>query len=247
MESKFFSTITAPIPNGDSPFGADVNHDPAYERLKSEIGKLGDIDIDAVEALAVKILVEKSKDARAMAFLAYSMLRKNDIARLADVFCALAGYCRDSFDEMFPRREGAKLAALRWLSEARFNSACPKAEASAGDAEDVGRMKEALSTLKSALEKRFSSVGAPFPLLLYKRVTEWERGIESALPAAAEAKPEPSTLIQKGMDDRGNGGVDKPINQSANQSTVSISADEYAEIVRGMNKIMGILEGKVKR
>jgi predicted component of type VI protein secretion system len=207
-----------------------------------------------VEALAVKILAEKSKDARAMAFLAYSMLRKNDIGRLADVFCALANYCRDNFDDIFPQREGAKLAALRWLSEARFNSACPKAEASAGDAEDVGRMKEALSTLKSALEKRFSSVGAPFPLLLYKRVTEWEKGIESErlAKAAAEAKPEPSTLIQKGMDDRGNGGndnnggVDKPIKQSANQSTISISADEYAEIVRCMNKIMGILEGKVK-
>jgi hypothetical protein len=113
--------------------------------------------------------------------LAYAALRKGEIGRLADVFGALAGYCQGSFEQLYPTREGAKLAALRWLSEARFTSLCPKVEASAGDAGHVARLKDALSAkLRPALEKRFSSGGAPFPLLLYKRVLEWEKSLEAA-------------------------------------------------------------------
>ena len=202
--SEFFSKITAPIAGGD-PFGSDVNHDPDYERLKGEMGKLGDIDVHAVETLSLKILTEKSKDIRAFAFLAYSALRKNELGRLADVFSALADYCRDSFDLLFPRRDGAKLAALRWLSEPRFTSRCPKADAAVADAEHVARLKDALSVLRPALEKRFSYAGAPFPLLLYKRVVEWEKEVENAKAAA---------LV---LDDAG--GADQPAGQPENQST----------------------------
>jgi predicted component of type VI protein secretion system len=169
------------------------------------MGKLGDIDVHAVETLSLKILTEKSKDTRAFAFLAYSALRKNELGRLADVFSALADYCRDSFEQLFPRRDGAKLAALRWLSEPRFTSRCPKAAAQASDAEHVARLKDALSVLRPAREKRFSYAGAPFPLLLYKRVVEWEKEVENAKSAALT--PEDA------------GGADQPAGQPENQST----------------------------
>ena len=216
--SDFFSKITAPIPGGD-PFGSDVNHDPDYERLKGEMGKLGDIDVHVVETLSLKILAEKSKDIRAFAFLAYSALRKNDLGRLADVFSALADYCRDSFDQLFPRRDGAKLAALRWLSEPRFTSRCPKAAAQASDAEHVARLKDALSVLRPALEKRFSYAGAPFPLLLYKRVVEWEKEVEDAKAAALTPEEADQSVSQSENQSTG-----QPVNKNAVSGTRENSA-----------------------
>jgi len=251
--SGFLSAITAPIPNGD-PFGSDVNHDVDYEALKVEMGKLGDIDVNIVESLSVKILTEKSKDVRALSFLAYATLRIGDHGRLADVFCALADYCRDDYDKMFPTRDAAKLSALRWLSEARFTSACPKTEASEQDAEHVARLLAALLKLKSALEKRFSSVGAPFPLLLYKRALEWESSVKSAIAAKAEsastysdAKGADGALLLAERGGQSVGAGDRPLGKPAGKSVdkndgVGINADGRKEIARCLKRIAEVLE-----
>jgi len=252
--SDFFSTITAPILN-DNPFGSDVNHDVDYEALKVEMGKLGDIDVNTVESLSVKILSGKSKDVRALSFLAYAMLRMGDHERLADVFCALADYCQDSYDKIFPQRDGAKLSALRWLSEARFTSACPKVEASEQDAGHVARLLAALLKLKAALEKRFASVGAPFPLLLYKRAMEWESAIKSALAAKSESastygdtKDSDGALLLAERGGQAAVAVDKspnrPVNKSADKNDgVGINADGRKEIARCLKRIAEVLEG----
>lgn len=256
--ADFLSKITAPVP-GDNPFGADIRHDPDYERLKGEMGKLGDIDVGLVESLSLGILSRKSKDVRAMAFLAYAALRKGDIGRLADIFGALAGYCQDSFEQVYPTREGAKLAALRWLSEARFTSLCPKTGVSEGDAGHVARLKDALSKLRPALEKRFSSGGAPFPLLLYKRALEWEKAVEGmraqgdggdgseagGQPADSSAdkpanQPSGGTDIRKSPD-KGVSGGDAGGDPSQ-IITVRLSRGEYQEILHCMGKMETLLK-----
>jgi len=250
--STFLSTITAPIPDAADPFGVDVNHDVDYEALKVEMGKLGDIDIHVVESLSVKILAEKSKDIRALSFLAYATLRMGDFGRLADTICALADYCQDSYDDIFPRRDGAKSSALRWLSESRFTSACPKVEASTQDAEHVARLLGALKKLKAALEKRFASVGAPFPLLLYKRALEWESAIKSAVDAelrssvptyggveTAVGENTGLVLAESSGSGQNAGFGDKSPNRPVN---AGINADGRREIARCLKRIAEVLE-----
>jgi len=236
--SDFLSKITALIPG--NPFGSDVNHDVDYEALKFEMGKLGDIDVKTVESLSVKILTEKSKDVRALSFLAYAMLRMGDHGRLADVFCALADYCQDCYDDIFPRRDGAKLSALRWLSEARFTSACPKVDASAQDAEHVARLLGALLKLKGALEKRFSSVGAPFPLLLYKRALEWESSIKSARETAPDIVSA-STYGDAKKTDAANAGF-VLAERGGQTASMTVNADGRKEIARCLRRIAEVLE-----
>jgi hypothetical protein len=241
---KFLSRLTAPIA-GDSPFGADVNHDPDYERLKGEMGRLGDIDVSVVETLALKILTEKSKDTRAIVWLAYAMLKKNDIDRLADIFDVLADYCRDSFEQIFPRRETAKLAALRWLSEPRFMSRCGKANVSESDAPDIVRLKGALDRLRAALEKRFSSTGAPFPLALYRRVLEWEQVVEEFAQDGRNGGDDAA-------DDDGKSGDNAPPPPAAVTEgdmsvrpatiTLKLTHDEYREMLRCVNKVETLLK-----
>lgn len=224
--SDFYSKITVPIA-GDDPFGADVNYDLDYERLKGEMGKLGHIDADFVESLSFRILTEKSKDVRALVFLAYSMLRKNDFCRLADVFCALAVFCQDDFERIYPRRESAKAAALRWFSESRFSGQCENAVPAAEDAQDIARLADAVLKLRTALEKRFSDAMPPLSLL-YKRVLEWKKTAESAASqTVSPAEPPVNTNDVKSVRAAG---VDK-LRQKPD------SDDEYQEILQCIKKI----------
>ncbi|MDR3013065.1 MAG: hypothetical protein LBU70_07630, partial [Chitinispirillales bacterium] len=164
---------------------------------------------------------------------------KGDVGRLADVFCALADYCTDSFEQIFPPREGAKLAALRWFSEARFSSQCPKADVSVDDAGDVARLKDALLKLRPALEKRFSSSGAPFPLILYKRVTEWEKSIETVIQSAKQV----DESVDPSVDQSAAQSINRPVDQSPNpagqpvtpKSTASSTDNPQAPVVIKLN------------
>lgn len=224
--SEFYSKITAPI-DGDDPFGTDVNYDLDYERLKSEMGKLGAIDADLVESLSFKILAEKSKDVRVLAFLAYSMLKMCDFGRLADVFCAMAVYCRDNFEQIYPRRESAKIAALRWFSELRFSGQCEKVEAGAADVQDIAHLEEGVLKLRSALDKRFSGSAPPLPLL-HKRIIEWKKSAESAAKQAVATAESP---VSAG--DATNAGIAEGFNQQQKP----VGSNEYEEILQCIRKI----------
>jgi len=224
--SDFYSKITAPIA-GDDPFGADINYDLDYERLKNEIGKLGDIDIDIVESLSFKILTEKSKDARALAFLAYAVFRQNDFGRMADVFCALADYCENSFEQIYPRRESAKVAALRWLSESRFSGQCEKVTAAADDAENAARLADAILKLRQTLDQKLSDSAPPLSLL-YKRAAEWKKIAESA--AKPTVSPVESNVNTNDIENVNN-------NDSENDPHEFVGDDRYDEILHYVKKI----------
>ncbi|MCL2689924.1 MAG: type VI secretion system ImpA family N-terminal domain-containing protein [Chitinispirillia bacterium] len=221
--SDFYSKITAPI-TGDDPFGADMNYDIDYERLKSEIGKLGDIDTDVVESLSFKILTEKSKDARVLAFLAYSMLRQNDFGRIADVFCALADYCENSFEQIYPRRQGAKVAALRWFCESRFSGQCEKVTVTAADAENAARLADEILKLRQTLDQKLSDSAPPLSLLS-KRAAEWKKTAENA------AKPVVSP-VESSVNTNDACGDSDDTNQQED-----VCNDEYDEILQYVKKI----------
>jgi type VI secretion system protein VasJ len=249
--SNFLQFLAAPL-SGDDPFGADVNHDSDYERLKSEMGKLGDIDIGVVEALSKKILAGKSKDARVMAFLAYAALRKGDFGGLADVFCALADYCRSDFERVYPRREGAKLAALRWFSEARFSGCCAKADPQALDAPHIARLEAALSKLRTALEARFSDSAPPLSPL-YKRVLEWKKAAASGLADIGNGGLVGAPLAGAHNDSNINGlthksdrlnDAEKSVNVDKSQNKVVIEMDhyQYVEIYQCIKKLKELLD-----
>jgi len=221
--SDFYSKITVPIA-GDDPFGTDMNYDLDYERLKNEIGKLGDIDVEVVESASLKILTEKSKDARALAFLAYSMLRQNDFGRMADVFCALAGYCENNIDQIYPRRQGAKVAALRWFCEARFSGQCEKVTVTADDVESTARLADEILKLRSALDQKLSDSAPPLSLLS-KRAAEWKKAAENA---AKEPDPPAEPSADAGSTKSAGGSVGQQI---------TVDGDEFDEILQYVKKI----------
>ncbi|MBD3391043.1 MAG: type VI secretion system protein TssA [Chitinivibrionales bacterium] len=176
---QILSAITTPLP-GDNPLGRDINYDPAFDKLKSEIGKLGEIDYDAVESTAISLLREKSKDLRVMSFLGLAYLKNDKWEHLADVFDAMAQLAEQSYEGLFPLRPRAKQNALKWLSESRFADMVGAKAPADADHEHVVRLKAALDRLKPVLDKHFPE-GAPFPSRLSSAAQKW----------ASATKPKP--------------------------------------------------------
>jgi hypothetical protein len=99
----------------------------------------------------------------------------------------------------------------------------------------------ALLELKGALEKRFSSAGAPFPLLLYKRALEWESSIKAELePATAVLVSEPVPAYG-GVADKPSV---KPVSRVVDKSGgAALGGDGRREIARCLRRIAEVLEG----
>jgi type VI secretion system protein VasJ len=170
--SELLLLITAPIP-GDNPMGQNINYDSDFDVIKAEIGKLGEIDCDAIEKAALTILKEKSKDIRVMAFFSFVLLRNERWEELADVFDGFAKLAAQNFDIMFPDRERAKEQGIKWLNETRFADMVASRAPSGKDYPNVVRLRDSLAGIKPVLEQKFPQTMA-FPAVLFSAVQKWE-------------------------------------------------------------------------
>jgi len=258
--SDFYSKLTSPIA-GDNPFGVDARYDLDFDRLKNEMEKLSGIDLDTVESLATKILTEKSKDVRAMGWLAYVMTRRNDVGWLADVISVLAYYCQDHFDSVFPARENAKVAALRWFSESRYDGLCDKITVAATDVPHLTKLIDALSKIRAALEAQFSDSAPPMSSL-YKRANDWMKTAKAAAAAAeAAAKPAAVEAEKEVSDSAGDAGSVQPappkpapsspvggspgvarVDSGKDDVVIKLTGAEYRELSECVKKIKTLLK-----
>ncbi|MFW6244316.1 MAG: type VI secretion system protein TssA, partial [Fibrobacterota bacterium] len=178
---------------GNSPFGRSITHDSDYEAVKSEIGKLGNVDADLVEKSSLKILTQKSKDIRVLSFLAYAMLRKENWEGLADVFGAFVSLAETDFDKLHPEREKAKQLALAWMSESRFSDLAAQARPNDTDHPNIVRLENYLDKLREIISGKYPE-NPPFPFAFQKDVSSWSK---ACAPPAPSKTPEDSPLKEQ--------------------------------------------------
>ncbi len=186
--SELLSIIAAPISEAQ-PFGANINHDSDFDTLKTEFGKIGNLDLDLIETTATRILKEKAKDIRVLSFLAYAAVRRDNWERLADVFDGLAQLAAKNFDALQPDRERAKELAFKWLSEDRFTTPLAEKKPAEADYPQMSRLLNALAKLKPVLEQKFPQLTL-FPGEFHKNVIAWEKACKPK-PVAAAASTAP--------------------------------------------------------
>ncbi len=174
IASALLNTLTT-LFEGDSPFGENINYDPDFDVLKTEIGKVGGIDWNSVESTATSILEQKSKDVRAFSFLSLALLRDERWEAFVDVFDALSQLASQDYDQLHPARPRAKQMAFKWLSEARFVDTVAEKKIPEENHDDAVRLVASLETLKRVLEEKFPE-GSPFPSGLYSAAQKWEKG-----------------------------------------------------------------------
>jgi type VI secretion system protein VasJ len=182
--SELLSIIITPISEA-LPYGGNINHDADFDALKTEFGKIGNLDVGMIENIAAKILKEKAKDIRVLSFLAYTAVRNENWEALADIFDGLAQLGVKNFDALQPDRERAKELAFKWLSEDRFTGALADRKPAEADHLQMVRLLDALTKLKPVLEQKFPQAEL-FPSDLQRNAVLWEKACKPKTAAAAE-------------------------------------------------------------
>jgi type VI secretion system protein VasJ len=172
--------------------GANINYDADFDACKNEIGKIGDINYELIETSGKKLLSEKSKDMRLLCFLSFVYLRDAQWEFFADIFEGFVKLAQQNFDAMFPDRERAKLNAIKWLSEPRYNETIAAQKPAEADYVHITRLLAALTTLKTTLAEKFPE-GSPFPGALFSAAQNWEKACKP------KPKPEVATGSQAGQ------------------------------------------------
>ncbi|MDD5676110.1 MAG: type VI secretion system ImpA family N-terminal domain-containing protein, partial [Chitinivibrionales bacterium] len=187
--SDLLNAIINPIP-GANPYGGNINYDLDFDCVKGEMGKMGGADYDKVLAAARRIISEKSKDIRVLAFISFIYLRNEQWEELADTFEGLAKLCATDLEKLFPERENAKIMAFKWLAEGRYNALLDEKKPAAENYSQLLRLQTAVAELQKILDLKFGAA-SPFPTGLLKAAANWESVCKPkpVAPAGQSAAP----------------------------------------------------------
>src|SRR3954470_2794824 len=110
--------LLSPIP-GASFCGEDGSYDPDFEAARNEADKSTENNYAVMEESSKRFLTKKSKDMRALGYLALAAAMNDGL----DSFGAAAtAYCRlvmEHWDDIHPKRPTARANALKWLNGER--------------------------------------------------------------------------------------------------------------------------------
>ena len=209
------SALAAPVP-GPDPAGADVTYEPAFERLRQTVDRLGSVGTavdhesaaggegpfaDGADAVgaghaevvdgALAVLAEQSKDLRAAAYLVASLAHTDRAAGVAAGLRGLVGMVQAHWAGLHPQRPRARRAAFEFLTH-RVGTAVSTWDA---PGREEGAAVDAALTALSDLQLLVSSeMGDQAPALsgLRRALSERRRRVPSEPPPA----PDPASAAQ---------------------------------------------------
>ncbi|KJH85164.1 type VI secretion system protein TssA [Stutzerimonas stutzeri] len=180
------SPITASCFAGD-----DIRYAAEYELLEQELGKAaslhaaGAVDWEAMRAGSESLLSTQTKDLRIAAWLTWSLYQRDSFLGLHAGLAMLGFFCRDHWEDIHPRKDRTRAAAINWL--------VPRMEQVLADHVPMGeqlplfeQIAIELRSLESCLATRLGSQ-APLLLPLCRR-------LEEMVKRAGAAHPQPGAV-----------------------------------------------------
>jgi len=101
--------------------GEDVRYAAEYELLEQELGKAsslhaaGSVDWEAVREGSEDLLSTQTKDLRIAAWLTWSLYQRDSFLGLHAGLSMLGFFCHDHWDDIHPRKDRTRAAAITWL------------------------------------------------------------------------------------------------------------------------------------
>lgn len=120
-DTEMVNAIIAPVIGHAFPQGEDVRYDSDFEMVETELAKLTSVykdhktDWKLVLQLSYELLTTRSKDLRIVCWYAYAQLKVNGLVRLPAVLFMLQKVIEQYWEQCFPVKIRARLAALIWL------------------------------------------------------------------------------------------------------------------------------------
>lgn len=214
--------------DGDNPFGINLNQELDFDILKTEIGKLGNINWELVEESALTILKEKSKDLRVFSYLSFIYLRNENWEGFVDIFDALSQYVELHYEEVFPTRPRAKQMAFSWMAESRYKDMLESKKPGETAHQNIKRLITSLQKIKQVLEGIFPD-GSPFPAGVLSAALKWEKSTKAKPKPAISSKPASKSTA-------------KPLSGASSTQQVSLgSMDNTKEAQANAKKIAAFL------
>ncbi|MDR3428731.1 type VI secretion system protein TssA [Silvimonas sp.] len=134
----------SPIP-GASEVGDDPGYDDDFLALREEVAKLGGLDDALILNTSEALLRNHCKDLRPAGYYAFSRLRTDGAAGLADGLELIAALLVRYPETILPHRPESRKAALEWLNGERFQVFL---ERSSGARTDLERACSALALIE---------------------------------------------------------------------------------------------------
>ena len=116
----WITALTTPFADGAE--RDDPRYGDAFVLIKQEIDKRSGNDYDEVVRLAKQVLAEEGKDLRVAGYLLLALSYVEGASGFRDSLWIYEGLLRNCADELFPAKPGARLAALRWLNNAKLRA-----------------------------------------------------------------------------------------------------------------------------
>ena len=110
--------LLSPIP-GAAFCGEDGSYDPDFESARNEADKSTGNNYALMHEASKRFLTKKSKDMRALGYLALASAMHDGLDRFGE---SVTAYCRlviEHWDDIHPRRATARANALKWLNGER--------------------------------------------------------------------------------------------------------------------------------
>lgn len=183
------AAVLQPLPDG----GGDPRYGDDFLFAKQQMDKLQGNDYPEVYRRCCVILAEQAKDLRATGYLVMAALCRDGVPGLIAAAEAFRHLLEASWHECHPRSDSARINALAWLNNARFE-AMARAAGVEASAEQRAALRAAVDGINDLIRAR---AGDDAPL--WRALDSWLRAPESAAPATpvAEAEEPPAARAPK--------------------------------------------------
>lgn len=167
LATQYVALATTPIDKDDFA-GPDVRYSGEYEALEAELEKSNSLlasggpDWQRVIELAEQLLDRQSKDLRVACWLTWGLFRCKGISGLQAGLAMVVTLCETRWENLHPRKDRTRSAALGWLAS-RIETSLPELAATATAQPMLEQLTHDLSALDSCLNQR---LGDEAPLLL---------------------------------------------------------------------------------
>jgi len=158
----------------ESPAGADVRHEPVYEELQAEVGKLsspaaaGGVDWDKVARLAADILLHKSKDLLVAGYLSVALIHTRGHGGFGAGLAMYLDLVERFWEELYPQKSRlqGRLRSLEWWLE-KTESALKQDRRLPAPGRQSALIADSLNRLDAFLRVRLERAPSLAPLTEY--------------------------------------------------------------------------------
>jgi type VI secretion system protein VasJ len=185
--SDLTKELIAPITDG-SPCGEDPKYNNEFESAKAEVTKNSGRDYEAIVRDCNTIIAKQAKCVTTFSYYILAAAKADGIESLASVLEAYLHLAKEHWDDLHPKRERARINAIKWLNEDTVIGLLEQIPVTSNDYDFLLKSQAALTGLKDITFEKFPN-SPPSIKNLIQLVDKWVKETKPTETPKAAAAP----------------------------------------------------------